>query len=287
MADQKSYLFGIDLDGTLLNPAGHVSDRTKAAVHAVLKSGHKVAFATGRNYTEARRIFDIMEHQGLAVLVSGAIVMDTRSDQTLHRSAMQPQLAVSLCKTIENLGFAAVAFQDRFYTGVDYVISTDRHIHAALRSWLDMSGQIVSHQPDLSRIDHSHTLRVSTVLDYARAARLKQVLESEFNDRAYVHSVLVVNDGVEIIEIFDPHVNKWHGLKQVADHYAIPHDRIIAIGDDMNDLAMIQNARLGIAMGNARDEIKQAADRVIDSHAQDGLAAFLEEWLAHSSPPDE
>lgn len=283
MADHQSYLFGIDLDGTLLNPLGRVSDRTKSAVHAILRSGHKVAFATGRNYTEARGIFDIMEHQDLAVLVSGAIVVDTRSDQTIHRSAMHPELAGSLCRTIQNLGFAAVVFQDRFYTGIDYVISTDRHIHAALRNWLDMSGQLVLDLPDLSCIDHSHTLRVSTVLDYARAARLKQVLESEFGDKAYVHSVLVVSDGVEIIEIFDRHVNKWHGLKQVADHHAIPYDRVIAIGDDMNDLAMIQNARLGVAMGNARDEIKQVADRVIGSHAEDGLAVFLEQWLDQSS----
>jgi Cof subfamily protein (haloacid dehalogenase superfamily) len=282
VTDSQRYLFGIDLDGTLLNPVGRVSDRTKAAVQAILQSGHKVAFATGRNYTEARAIFDIIEHQDLAVLVSGAIVVDTRSDQTIYRSAMQPELARSLCQAIERLGFAAVVFQDRFYTGVDYVISTDRHIHGALRSWLNISSQIVSNHSDLSCIDHSHTLRVSTVLDYARAARLKQVLESEFGNKAYVHSILVVSEGVEIIEMFDRHVNKWHGLKQVADHHAIPYDRIIAIGDDMNDLAMIQNAHLGIAMGNARDEIKQVADRVIGSHAEDGLAAFLEEWLNHS-----
>ncbi len=280
MADRESYLFGIDLDGTLLNPAGAVADRTKRAVHAILKAGHKVAFATGRNYIEARRIFDIMEHQDLAVLVSGAIVVDTRLQQTVYRSAMDPTLAANLCTAIERLGFAAVAFQDRAYTGVDYLVSTDRHVHDALSSWMTLSDQLMQTHSDLPNVDHSHTLRVSTVLDYADATRLKRAIEEEFGDRAYVHGVLVVSEGVEIIEMFDRHVNKWLGLTQVADHHNVPHDRIIAIGDDMNDLAMIRHASLGIAMGNARSELKEAANRVIGSNAEDGLAVFLEEWLA-------
>jgi 5-amino-6-(5-phospho-D-ribitylamino)uracil phosphatase len=279
VADRESYLFGIDLDGTLLNPASVVADRTKSAVHAVLKAGHKVAFATGRNYTEARQIFDTMEHQDLAVLVSGAIVVDTRVQQTVFRSAMDPTLASQLCAAIERLGFAAVAFQDRAYTGVDYVVSTNRPLHRSLRSWLELSGQLLANDPDLAGIDHAHTLRVSTVLDYADAARLKQAIEDEFGDRAYVHGILVVSDGVEIIEMFDRHVNKWLGLTQVADHHGVPHDRIIAIGDDMNDLAMIRHASLGVAMGNAREDVKVIADRVIGSNADDGLAVFLEEWL--------
>lgn len=280
VAEQREkYLFGIDLDGTLLNPAGAVSDRTKAAIHAVLKAGHKVAFATGRNYIEAREIFEIVGHHDLAVLVSGAIVVDTRVRQTVHRSTMDPTLAGELCAAIESLGHAAVALQDRQHAGLDYLVSEGRNVHESLSSWLTLSGQILEQRPKLADEDHTHTLRVSTVLDYAPAAELMAVVEKDFGRRAYVHGIVVASDGVEIIEMFDPLVNKWLGLKRVADHHGVSHERIVAIGDDMNDLAMIEQSKFGIAMGNARTDVKNVAKRTIGSNADDGLAEFLEEWL--------
>lgn len=280
MTERDVYLFGIDLDGTLLNPAGAVSDRTKSAVHAVRQAGHRVAFATGRNYIEARRVFDIVDHHDLAVLVSGAIVIDTRSKQTVRRSTMDPVLAGELCGAIERAGHAAVALQDRAYTGVDYLASAGRPIYSALSSWMTLSDQVMNLRDAMADIDHSHTLRVSTVLDFKSAAMLKQSVEQEFGSRAYVHGVIVPHEGVEIVEIFDPKVNKWLGLTHVAEQHGIASDRIIAIGDDQNDLPMIRNAKLGVAMGNARSDVKEAAKKVIGSNMDDGLAAFLEEWLA-------
>ena len=277
---QEQYLFGIDLDGTLLSPRGKVTDRTRAAIQAVVAAGHKVCFATGRNYTEAELVFEAVGHRDLVTLVSGAIVADARTGEWLVRSAMHPSLAIELCATIERMGFAAVAFEDRRATGVDYLVSQDRAIHQSLNVWLELSGQRVERKPALAKLDHQHTLRVSTVSTYEEADAIRRVIEKEFGDRVYVHGVRVVSDGAEILEMFDPAVNKWQGLLWVAGKHGIPQERIIAIGDDTNDLPMLKNASLGCAMGQARDEVKQAADRVIGSNAVDGLAVFLEEWLA-------
>ena len=277
---QEQYLFGIDLDGTLLSPRGKVTDRTRAAIEAVVAAGHKVCFATGRNYTEAELVFEAVGHRDLVTLVSGAIVADARTGEWLVRSAMHPSLAIELCTVIERMGFAAVAFEDRRATGVDYLVSEDRAIHESLNIWLELSGQRVVRKPALAKLDHQHTLRVSTVSTYEEADAIRRVIEKEFGDRIYVHGVRVVSDGAEILEMFDPAVNKWQGLMWVANKHGIPQERIIAIGDDTNDLPMLKNAALGCAMGQARDEVKQVADRVIGSNAVDGLAVFLEEWLA-------
>jgi Cof subfamily protein (haloacid dehalogenase superfamily) len=276
------YLFGIDIDGTLLDPVSAVTDRTKAAVHAVLQAGHRVIFATGRNWIEARQVFDIIEHHDLVVLVSGAVVSDAKSGRTFYRSTMTGSLASELCSAVERHGFAAIALQDRHYTGFDYLVSIDRVVHPALESWMSLSDQKVERRHDLSKQDHSHTLRVSTVLTFKDSAILKAALENEFAGRAYVHGLPVPAQGVEIIEMFDPHVDKWMGLKRAADHHGIPAERIICIGDAQNDLPMLRNARLGVAMGNAATEVKEVADKVIGSNVDDGLAAFLEEWLAEN-----
>ena len=85
--------------------------------------------------------------------------------------------------------------------------------------------------------------------------------------------------GVDVLEVFDPAVNKWQGLLHVANAHGIDPADIIAIGDDVNDLPMIRNAGLGVAMGNARLEVQQAAMRVIGRNDEDGLARFLEELV--------
>lgn len=277
-ADDK-FLFGIDLDGTLLAPRGELRARTRDAVHAVLAAGHKVAFATGRNFVEARMVFDAMGHHELAVLVSGAIVCDTKTGKWLHHWPMSPTLAAELCGVIESVGVAAVAMCDRIETGIDYLISHGREVNESLMKWIGLTGQVVERRLDLSRQDHSHTLRVSTVTDFKSAAEIRSVVNQRFGKRAYLHGIIVPEDAVEILEMFDPHVNKWHGLKNVADRYGIAHDNIICIGDDTNDLPMIRQAKLGVAMGNGRAELKEIANLVIGRNTDDGLAEFLEQWL--------
>jgi hypothetical protein len=74
-------------------------------------------------------------------------------------------------------------------------------------------------------------------------------------------------------------VNKWEGILHVARRHEILPQQIIAIGDDVNDLPMLKQAGLGVAMGNAKADVKAAAKRVIRSNAQEGLAEFLEELV--------
>jgi hydroxymethylpyrimidine pyrophosphatase-like HAD family hydrolase len=85
--------------------------------------------------------------------------------------------------------------------------------------------------------------------------------------------------GVEVLEVFDPAVNKWKGVLHVAARHGIRPEQIVAIGDDVNDLPMIRQAGLGVAMGNSRSEVRAAARLVIKSNQEDGLAEFLEELV--------
>jgi hydroxymethylpyrimidine pyrophosphatase-like HAD family hydrolase len=91
---------------------------------------------------------------------------------------------------------------------------------------------------------------------------------------------------MEVLEIFDPAVNKWEGVKLVAQRHGVAEHEIIAIGDDVNDLPMIRHAGLGVAMGNARPEVREVAKRVIGTNADEGLAEFLEELVeTHAVEP--
>ena len=89
----------------------------------------------------------------------------------------------------------------------------------------------------------------------------------------------IPHKNVELMEIFDPSVNKWEGILHVARKHDVLPEEIVAIGDDFNDLHMIRNAGLGVAMGNAKPEVQRLAKRVIGTNEQEGLAQFLEELV--------
>ena len=272
-------LIAIDLDGTLLSPLGQVTPRTKAAVHRCLQHGLLICFATGRHWAESRAVLEAIEHYASAVFVGGAIVMDTEKRITLHRVAMDPDLARQLSATIEDEGHAVLAAQDHDPAGCDYVLTDSIEPTLETDRWLTQARAVVRRVPRLGQFDHAHTIRVSFVAAADELARVETIIADRFAERVFYHRIRIPGTRLELLETFDPSVNKWEGILQVARRHEIRPEQIIAIGDDLNDLHMIREAGLGVAMGNARDEVKAIAHRVIGTNEDDGLAVFLEELL--------
>ena len=108
---------------------------------------------------------------------------------------------------------------------------------------------------------------------------LKIALAERFGGRIVCHAIHVPSYGVDVLEVFDPAVNKWEGILHVARRRGILPSQIVAVGDDVNDITMLQHAGLGVAMGNAKPEAIAVADRVINRNDADGLAEFLEELV--------
>jgi Cof subfamily protein (haloacid dehalogenase superfamily) len=280
----KSYkMIAIDLDGTLLSPSGEVSPRAKAAVHKALSAGLLVCFATGRNWTESRTVIDAVEHYGSAVFAGGAMVIDTSRQVTLHRMMMDPGLARDLCRHLEGQGHAVMALQDTESAGVDYLVTGEAGLNDATVQWMAVTRAKIRRVPRLGQYDHRHTVRVGIVAAPEAVEESKRTLADLFDGRIVQHSLYVPAYGVEVLEVFDPAVNKWQGILHVAANHGIGPEDIVAIGDDVNDLPMLAGAGLGVAMGNARPEAKAVADLVIGPNAEDGLAAFLEELVERQS----
>lgn len=273
-------MIAIDMDGTLLSPAGAVTARTKAAVHRCLSAGLLVCFATGRNWTESRTVLEAVAHYDTAVFVGGAVVMDTRQGVTLHRTMMQPALANEVCAFFETRGHAALALQDTLSAGFDYLLSEGFALDEATALWMKISNAVVCRVASLQDYRHDHTIRVGVVVDPQSAEQMAEALQGQFGERIVFNRIPLLACGLDVLEVFDPAVNKWQGLLHVAARHGIQRHEIIAIGDDVNDLPMLQNAGLGVAMGNARPHVQAVAKRVIGTNADDGLAVFLEELVA-------
>jgi Cof subfamily protein (haloacid dehalogenase superfamily) len=280
----KFKMIAIDLDGTLLSPKGEVTARTRAAVQRVLDAGFLVCFATGRNFTESRAVLDAVGHYDSAVFVGGAMVIDTKHHATLHRTLMQPNLASELCQFFESRGHAVLALQDTGSAGVDYLISKGIPLSDATQKWLEVTSATAQWMEKLAAHHHRHTIRVGIVADISLADVLQKELDEQFGSRIVSHSIVVPAYGVQVVEVFDPAVNKWEGILHVARRHKIEPEQIIAVGDDINDLPMVRRAGLGVAMGNAHPQLRAVARRVIGHNRDDGLALFLEELAAEHRP---
>ena len=272
----KIDLLAIDFDGTLLGPDGRVSPATKRAVRRAVDAGIVVVFATGRNWYEAQHVIEEVEHLGPAVFVGGAITVDTHGRKVLHRQAMDPQLAVEICRVFESHDLTPLVLQDREATGHDFVYGP-LPVPAEVLDWHKRNDLRVVRAADLAEIDHGHTMRISTLGPNDAVDAAEGEIERLFAERVFHYRVDLANYGVRLLECFDPSVNKWAGVERVARDAGIDPAAVAAVGDDMNDLHMVERAGLGVAMGNARPELKAVADRVIGTNAEDGLAAFINE----------
>lgn len=280
MAKSPFRMIAIDLDGTLLSPLGTVTPRTRDAVHRAREHGLKICFATGRNLTESRAVLQEVDHHDAAVFVGGAMVIDPATNLTLHRTLLPHELAAELCEALEARGHAVLALQDTYAAGVDYFVSHDIPLNAATEHWMKVTNAQVKRLPRLTGVRHEHTIRVGIVAPRGEATELQKEINERFGGRIFSLVLKVPAAGVDVLEVFDASVNKWAGVMTIAARHGIRADEIIAVGDDVNDVPMFKHAGLALAMGQASDEVKQQSHRVIAGNRDDGLAQFLEEFVA-------
>src|SRR5205823_11266481 len=127
-------------------------------------------------------------------------------------------------------------------------------LNFATHHWLKVTHATIHKAKELGNAPHKHTIRVGIVASPEESIRIQQILGDQFEGRIVCHSIHVPSYGVDVLEVFDPAVNKWEGILHVARRHGIMPAEIIAVGDDVNAVAMLQNAGLGVAMGNAKAE---------------------------------
>lgn len=275
-------LMVLDLDGTVLSPSGHVTPRTRAAVRAVVDSGIAVSIATGRSWWESREVIEETGLSDAGVFAGGAIVNQMGSGATLSAVPMHAGVARQVCRVIDREGLAAMVLQDRNREKYEWLIAAERSMPPTVPEWLERHGSTFARVNGLTDAAHSGTVRLSTVAVIEENERLARALGAELGDKIYLHEIRVPTQGISVLEVFDSTVNKWTGVQRLAAINQIDESTIVAIGDDMNDLPMLRGAAVGVAMGQARHEVKTAANLTIGTNAVDGLARYLEQIVLAS-----
>lgn len=274
-------LVAIDVDGTLLDSSHRIPAANRAALHRAHEAGLRIVLCTGRTFTETRPILDEL---GLdldaAICTFGATVNDARSGATWHRAALPGETATRAAGWLAQRGYSVLWMTDPNEAGHDGFLLPGARRHPGYERWLARTPCRVRPVSGAGACD-SPALRLSVIDDDAPLRATSEALMAEFGERL-VHNVLRAPAyEVTVVELFAPGVNKWTGIQALCRRWGIPEAATVAIGDDVNDLAMLSQAGLGVAMGNAAPIVRAAARRLTAAHDQAGVARVIEALLDH------
>jgi Cof subfamily protein (haloacid dehalogenase superfamily) len=276
-------LLAVDVDGTLVTTEGGVSDPTRAALHRLRGTGVEVAIATGRRYRNAQGAIGALGLPAPAVCLGGALVKGA-DGRTLHAQPLEAPEFRSVASLFRSLGHTVVAQRDSDHDGgADFLVDESVPWNFPTRDYFERNAAFAERAgglPDQARDD---VLVVGTFGEPAELEHLERELHRRHPGAFTSHVMPGFQFQGYYCEVVPSRVSKWTGLRRLAEHLGISPEGICAVGDERNDLSMISGAGVGVAMDNACQEVKQAADWVTGHHDEDGLVGVVERILARNA----
>lgn len=258
-------LLALDLDGTLLNPRPQkmVTPRTRLALQRAVSAGVRVVIATGQSLAVLQDICGDLPIEGPQIIENGAQIADIRTGQIYHEQLLPAEYVLPVLTALREADFhRAYHTRSRVYADVD----TPR-----VRQWYKPPVPPVIEVENVSQLYPEPCIKLVGVSEESRLRARRPEFIKLFDGQLYI-----TQSAFDLLEFLHPAVSKHQGLMTIAQDLGIERREIVAIGDGHNDIGMIQFAGLGVAMGNAHDEVKILADYVTDSNAEDGVAAVIE-----------
>lgn len=267
----KYKLLVLDVDGTLLNNAKEITKRTLSALLKIQQMGVRVVLASGRpsyGLMKVAKTLELGNYGGFILSYNGCQIINAQNGEILFERRINPEMLPYLEKKARKNGFALFTYHDNLILTND---SENEHV-------LDEAGL-----NDLVVIEEEE---FSTAIDFApckcmlvsddEAALV--ALEEHWKKR--LSGVLdVFRSEPYFLEVVPCSVDKANTLGALLEHLGVKREEVMAIGDGTCDVAMLQLAGMGVAMGQAPDSVKVCADYITASNEEDGVAAAVEKMI--------
>jgi len=284
-------LIAIDIDGTLTDDAGRVSDANLHAIQRARDAGAVVTLCTGRGLVECMFAVEAIAQTDPVVVAGGAIISCPVTKDTLHRFAMDPALVARVTGMLLEHDQPALVLKDPVAAGYDYLVvqgEGELPLDPVTVWWFEELGVSARFARSLDDDQHpEHTVRVGVCARSSVSTPIMADLKRELGDSSTIHHFPAVvdinfdhNQSVDIVEVFDGRAHKWSAVAELADRLGVAHGSVAAIGNDINDLTMLRGAGLGIAVANSVVEAKDAADRLTESNTNSGVAVAIDRILS-------
>lgn len=269
-----------DIDGTLVNSKGHLSKKTIEVVKKINNGNGIVTLCTGRNVTKTMPIAKKLDIKSVFVCIDGILLYDPVKKSIIN----DRPISMEKVKKLAQYGFEKNMYIE-VSDGYKYYkfFPTKEHIKYDVYNKHDFKGRIKSYFGGIryiKNIDDFWKIKGN----FYQIALAGEKIECDCAKKDIEHMNIEdveIRDFIMEKYIFMNHIGmgKSRGLKILCDLYNIDINDVIAIGDEMNDIDMLQEAGLGVAMGNAKDEVKKYADEITDTNDNNGAAKILEKYF--------
>lgn len=285
-------LVAVDLDGTMLNQYGMVTQNTKNIIKKIIQKGTDVIIASGRPIDSIRSIAKEIGSERFFIAGNGALIYDIQKQKIIYDKFLPKEKVLEIIKVCEE-------------NSISYNVYTDQTILATALKY-----NVLYYQKENLKKEESKQTKISIVenmYDYVKNKKENKFLKMTIcDDNQTVFQSIIRKlrkiDGIEVLdvshmsrktikqgteditieyyytEITVQNVDKWDAIEYLIEKLNVKKEEVIAIGDNINDKKMIQEAGLGVAMGGSTPVITQIANYVTDSNKEEGVAKVLEKF---------
>ena len=273
---RKIRLIALDLDGTLLDRNKQIPAENAAALLRAAGEGTEIVPATGRFYRGMPQNIRELPYVRYAITVNGAAVYDVARGETVCASEIPWERAVAVMERLDDLDVIYDCYQNGWGWMTQALYDQAEQYAANVHS-LDMIKNLRTPVPELKALLRERASGVQKIQIFFRdmdlRAEMLQTLPAEFPDLVVTTSI------VNNIEINSREATKGVALQKLSARLGIPIEETMAFGDDRNDIPMLLSAGIGVAMENAEEEVKRAADFVTDDCDHSGVARAMKHFL--------
>ena len=286
-------LVAIDLDGTLLNSYGEVTDKTKEAIKKAVEKGVEVVLASGRPISSVEDLANDLSANHYLISGNGAIVYDMHKKEIVYDNFLKKEQVLEIIKICEdNSIYYNIYTENEVLTkslnyNTLFYHSENTHKQEEKRTNINIVDDVYGY---VEKTEDDHFLKI-TVCDESRVVfnnilkKLELVPNIDVLDVSHMSKKIIRNGTDEVLveycytEITNKDVHKWSAMKFIIDDMSITPEEVVAIGDNVNDKEMIEGAGLGVAMGNATDQIKEIANVTVATNNEDGVYEAFEKYI--------
>ena len=261
----------IDLDGTLLTDDKKITDFSNQILQKLYDNGIKIIIATGRGLSRAKQLTEKLDFDKIILANNGAIIHSSSNIATDEDLKLESNVVDELSTLSEEYGIRPYFFVENRCA----LLIQDEDDKKNFEDSVGDIGEIMTVSERNLPIDDC----VSMIMISAKNHILKIVDTIKNNPHVTYHiHTKYFPQNIRMLEVQNVNTDKYKRAIALLEHFGIKNDEVVAIGDAHNDLEMVVNSGLGVAMKNSDDILKQQADIITQyTNEEDGLAKFLEE----------
>ena len=271
-------LIAIDIDGTLLDPKFQISAANLEALNRAHTSGIEVALVTGRRHNFALPVANAIGFDVTLISSNGAVTRSSTGEH-FHRDLLPAPVAQRLLRYMVGFRSNTVLTFDRDGKGA-IVLETADELNLSIQRWLEKNSEWTEFIVPLEDALTEDPVQAMFCGNIPKMSAVqKMLLDCDFGNQFTVLRTQYDARNLCIVDILNQDCSKGHALQRWTEHRGIPRDQVMAIGDNFNDVEMLQFAGFPVLMANACDELKQNGWTLTLSNDESGVAYAINQVL--------